>query len=63
MVNKTRFLTAVTHKKYLMMTPIKYNEEINKCLLMGSVSDQLKASAVATLHPPIFVIGTLRLLS
>ena len=54
-------LAAVRQKTYLVMAFTKYNEGINRVLSMGSVLGPPKASAVATLHPPILLVDTLHL--
>ena len=56
-------LVVVRQKIYLMMAITKYNDGTNNFLSIGSVIGPPKASAVAILHPPILLVGKLRLVS
>ena len=63
MVNKPRTFGSGEAKNILDDGLHKYNEGIDHVLLMESVLDPPKASAVATLHPPILLVDTLHLVS
>ena len=56
-------LSNSSNAKTLLITLSKYIKGINNSLLMGNVLNELKTTAIASLHPSILLAGLLRLLT